>query len=148
MNESNEEGEKDQNTKDVQSDTESDDLNLMTDDSTYKREDPGRLHSITGTMTEEELHRYEKFRGSGFPKAAIKKYISSVIGQAVNPNFVIAVCGLAKVFVGEMIEMAKIVQGEREETGPLLPSHIHEAYRRLHRKIPNIKVFKKAPWNT
>ncbi|CAD25154.1 TRANSCRIPTION INITIATION FACTOR TFIID 28kDa SUBUNIT [Encephalitozoon cuniculi GB-M1] len=148
MNESNDEVEKEQNVKDLQSDTESDDLNLMTDDSTYKREDPGRLHSITGTMSEEELHRYEKFRGSGFPKAAIKKYISSVIGQAVNPNFVIAVCGLAKVFVGEMIEIAKAVQEERREEGPLLPSHIHEAYRRLYKRIPNTKVFKKAPWNS
>lgn len=147
MSEGNEEPEKEQNAKEAPSDTESDDLNLMTDDSTYRREDPGRIQSITGAMSPEELHRYEKFRGSGFPKAAIKKYISNVIGQAVNPNFVIAVSGLAKVFVGEMIEVAKVVQAERCEKGPLLPSHIHEAYRRLYRKTPNIKVFKSAPWN-
>lgn len=146
MSEGNEETEKEQNVKEPQSDTESDDLDLMTDDSTYRREDSHRVQSIISAMSEEELLRYETFRRSGFPKAAIKKYINNVIGQAVNPNFVIAVSGLAKVFVGEMIEIAKIVQKEKQESGPLLPSHIHEAYRRLYKRTPNIKVFKKAPW--
>ncbi|KAH9411968.1 transcription initiation factor TFIID [Ordospora pajunii] len=147
MSESNDDMERDQSAREMQSESESDDLNMMTDDSTYRRDDSRRVQSITGSMSEEQLHRYEKFRGSGFPKAAIKKYISSVIGQAVNPNFVIAVCGLAKVFVGEMTEVAKEVQSERLEKGPLLPSHIHEAYRRLYKKTPCIKVFKKAPWH-
>ena len=103
---------------------ESDDLDLITDDSTYRKEDSHRIQAIISTMFEEELVRYETFRRSGFPKSAIKKYIINVIGQAVNPNFVIVVSGLAKVFVGEIIEVAKIIQNEQQETGPLLPSHI------------------------
>lgn len=143
----NEDAEREHQTKEAQSESESDDLDLATDDSTYRVEDGHRVQAIINTMSEEELQRYETFRRSGFPKAAIKKYINNVIGQAVNPNFVIAVSGLAKVFVGEMIETAKIVQKEQRDAGPLLPSHIHEAYRRLYKSTPNIKVFKKTPWD-
>jgi transcription initiation factor TFIID subunit 11 len=145
MNE--EELEREQILKEQPSESESEDLDLMTEESTYRMDDMHRAQSMLSTFSEEELQRYERFRGSGFPKAAIKKYINSVIGQAVNPNFVIAVGGLAKVFVGEMVEMAKEVQAERSEDGPLLPSHIHEAYRRLYRRVPNMKVRKDAPWN-
>lgn len=142
----NEEAEKEHN-KDAPSESESDDLELITDDSTYRKEDSQRVQSIISTMNDEELQQYETFRRSGFPKAAIKKYINNVIGQAVNPNFVIAVSGLAKVFVGEVIEVAKAVQREQQETGPLMPSHIHEAYRRLYKRTPGIRVFKDTPWD-
>lgn len=103
-------------------------------------------HSID-KLSEEDLQRYETFRRSNFPKNNVKKFISSVIGQAVNPNMVIAVSGIAKVFVGEMVELALSIQKEKNEMGPLLPSHIHEAHRRMYKKIPHNSVFKNAPWN-
>ncbi|GKE44542.1 transcription initiation factor TFIID subunit 11 [Tanacetum coccineum] len=40
-------------------------------------------------------------------------------------------CGIAKIFVGELVETAKGVMRERSETGPIRPCHIREAYRRL-----------------
>lgn len=129
------------------SDADSDSVNLDSEESTYMNEDNQELQQIINKMTEEELLRYETFRRSNFPKGVVKKFISSVIGQAVNPNLIIAVSGLAKVYVGEMVEMARAIQSEKNEEGPLLPSHIHEAHRRMYNRVPNTSVFKKAPWD-
>ncbi|EOB12058.1 Transcription initiation factor TFIID subunit 11 [Nosema bombycis CQ1] len=129
------------------SDPETDSANMDSEESAYYEEDNQELQQIINEMSEDELLRYETFRRSNFPKGVIKKFISSVIGQAVNPNLVIAVSGLAKVYVGEMVGLARIIQKERNEEGPLLPSHIHEAHRRMYRMVPNCQVFKKAPWN-
>jgi len=98
-------------------------------------------------MSEEDLERYETFRCTNLPKGTIKKLINNIIGQAVNPNIVIAINGVSKVFIGEMIDEAKLIQKEKNESGPLLPSHIHEAHRRLYKRLPNMSVFKRAPWN-
>ncbi|GJV52474.1 transcription initiation factor TFIID subunit 11-like protein [Tanacetum coccineum] len=51
-------------------------------------------------------------------------------------------CGIAKIFVGELVETAKVVMRERSETGPIRPCHIREAYRRLkpEGKMPKISV--------
>lgn len=126
----------------------SDDESLFSDNSFQnKSNDENDYQKSIAEMSENDFKRYEVFRCSNFPKAGIKKLISNIIGQAVNPNIVIGVAGLCKVFMGEMIGEAKNVQKENQQTGPLLPSHIHEAYRRLYKKIPNMKVFKKAPWN-
>lgn len=119
---------------------------LFSQESLYRQTDDSEMKAAISQMNEEDLQRNEKFRRSTFPKSAIKKLISTIIGQAVNPNMVIAVAGLSKVFVGELVEEAKRVQLEEEEEGALMPSHIHEAYRRLYKKIPNMKMAKKAPW--
>ena len=41
-----------------------------------------------------------------------------------------AVSGVGKVFVGEMVELARAVQRERHESGPIMPVHLYEAYLR------------------
>ncbi|WUR05087.1 transcription initiation factor TFIID subunit 11 (TAF11) [Vairimorpha necatrix] len=128
------------------SDEESEALDLNTSDSEYN-EDFSKYQGAIDDLPEEELLRYETFRRSNFPKNVVKKFIASVIGQAVNPNLVIAVSGLAKIYVGEMVELAKEIQKEKNEEGALLPSHIHEAHRRMYGKIPHTTVFKQAPWD-
>ncbi|KAF9762298.1 Transcription initiation factor TFIID subunit 11 [Nosema granulosis] len=128
------------------SDADTESVNMDSEESTYLNEDNQELQHIIDKMSEEELLRYETFRRSNFPKGVVKKFISNVIGQAVNPNLIIAVSGLAKVYVGEMVEMAREIQAEKNEEGPLLPSHIHEAHRRMYKRMPNMQVFKKAPW--
>lgn len=120
---------------------------LFSQESMYKQAGDQEMQQAISQMSDADLQRYETFRGTNFPKAAVKKLISNIIGQAVNPNIVIGVGGLCKVFVGEMVEEAKKIQSELDESGPLLPSHMHEAYRRLYNKVPNMKVAKKAPWD-
>ena len=39
------------------------------------------------------------------------------------------VAGVAKVFVGEIVEKARHIQQNRGETGPLSPDHLRQAYR-------------------
>ena len=119
---------------------------MFSQESLYKQNYDQQAQSSVLQMTEADQQRYETFRSSNFPKSAIKKLIGTIIGQAVNPNIVIGVAGLSKVFIGEMVEEAKKVQKEMNDIGPLMPSHIHEAHRRLCKKLPNMKLHQKAPW--
>lgn len=144
MNESQETKKKDEIGE---SDSSGDNDSLYSQESTYQlKNDPDRHTALTELNDSDQL-RYESFRRSNLPKGLVKKFINLTIGQAVNPNIVIGVAGLCKVFVGEMVTEAKKVQKERRTSGPLLPSHIHEAFRRLSKRSPSMKVFRKEPWN-
>jgi transcription initiation factor TFIID subunit 11 len=92
---------------------------------------------LLSTLSPDQQRRYETFRRSGFPRPQIKKMISKIWGGAGTgasaAHAVIVVAGIAKVFVGELVEEAKEVArvwGEGEGSA-LLPSHYREAHRRL-----------------
>ncbi len=42
------------------------------------------------------------------------------------------VSGVAKIFVGEIVEKAREIQAERGEQGPLRPNHLREAHRQYY----------------
>jgi len=62
-------------------------------------------------------------------------------------SFLIALNGVAKVFVGEMVEAGKEVMQDRDEDGPLKPHHLREAFRRYKRdgRFPGSEM---ASWNS
>jgi transcription initiation factor TFIID subunit 11 len=90
-----------------------------------------RMLRIVNAFTEEQVDRYEIFRRSCFPRNQIKRLMQQVSGTIVNQQVCIAMAGVAKVFVGELVEEALKVAEQRKDEGALLPSHIREAVRRL-----------------
>lgn len=90
---------------------------------------PLASHVLWSQFTEEQLNRYEMFRRSTFPKASIKRFMQSLSGSSVSQNVVIAMSGIAKVFVGELVEEAIKIQKRYGESGPIEPKHIREAHR-------------------
>lgn len=88
-----------------------------------------KMQVLWSQFTEEQLNRYEMYRRSTFPKASIKRLMQSISGTSVSQNVVIAMSGIAKVFVGELVEEAIKIQARYGESGPVEPKHLREAYR-------------------
>ncbi|XP_010529318.1 PREDICTED: transcription initiation factor TFIID subunit 11 [Tarenaya hassleriana] len=102
-----------------------------------------KMQAILSQFTGDQMSRYELFRRSAFQRSSMKRLLVSITGsQKINLPITIVVCSIAKMFVGEIVETARIVMGERKETGPIRPCHVREAYRRikLEGKVPRRSV--------
>lgn len=55
--------------------------------------------------------------------------MQSISGSSVSQSVVIAMSGIVKVFVGELVEEAIKIQARYGESGPIEPKHLREAHR-------------------
>ena len=102
-------------------------------------EDAERLRLLQH-FSDGQLARFEAFRRSGLKASRVKKVMGTVYPSTIPHTMAIVMAGIAKVFVGELVESAILIQNELgqgaglndEAQGiPLLPSHIRTAYRRI-----------------
>ncbi|TQN69213.1 Transcription initiation factor TFIID subunit 11, partial [Colletotrichum shisoi] len=106
----------------------------------------------------EQYDRYEQWRAAKLTDAVVKRVVNATVSQSVPPNVALAVKSVSKLFIGELIERARDVQGEwikatgekqseaptpppkdeasqfqagkDDRRGPLRPDHLREAWRR------------------
>ena len=84
-------------------------------------------------FTPDQLDQYECFRRSVLSRKEVKKLVASTSGVQLKDTPLLLVSGLAKTFVGELVEEAVRVRADFGEPagGPLRPTHLQEAHRRL-----------------
>ncbi|KAH7910772.1 TAFII28-domain-containing protein [Hygrophoropsis aurantiaca] len=95
----------------------------------WQSESKDNLKVLMDNFSPAQYDRFEAYRRHALPKQAVRKVIQQTTGQQVSQPVAQIVAGFAKVFVGEIVEKARAVQARRNETGPLSPDHLREAYR-------------------
>jgi transcription initiation factor TFIID subunit 11 len=99
------------------------------------------MRHLLASFTPEQLERYECFRRSTLNRKTVRKVVGVVTGNGPKEAALIVIAGLAKTFVGDLVEEGLRVQAEREEEGPLRPSHVREAHRRLFARGASLVMF-------
>lgn len=76
------------------------------------------------------LNRYEQYRRSDLKNGKVKRVLAALNPSLakVNEPYIIAVKGLAKMFVGDVTEMALVMKKERGDKGALHPVHLREDF--------------------
>eukprot|EP01116_Phalansterium_solitarium_P019897 TRINITY_DN5721_c0_g1_i1.p1 TRINITY_DN5721_c0_g1~~TRINITY_DN5721_c0_g1_i1.p1 ORF type:complete len:202 (-),score=7.68 TRINITY_DN5721_c0_g1_i1:95-700(-) len=105
--------------------------------------DKAKVSALLELLSEEQRTRYEFSRRSRLKLSTVQELMKQVAGpRTFNSTSVMVMAGIAKVYVGEIIETARQAQDEWVDPfGPLRPRHLREAHRRLSltHKVPGIK---------
>lgn len=89
---------------------------------------------LSMVMDEDQLDRHMASRRGALNKTNVRKLVNHVLSQSVSQHVAMVVSGVAKIFVGEIIETAREIQSIRGEHGPLRPNHLREAHRQYYLK--------------
>lgn len=117
---------------------EEEERNLDLDLSKFPTMTAEKMQAVLEKFTPEQMSRYECYRRSGFQRSTMKRFLQTVAGSVVTVHMAIVMSGITKIFVGELVETARVVMSERGDRGPIRPSHMRESYRRLKQqgKVP------------
>ncbi|BEI85112.1 hypothetical protein CcaverHIS002_0505130 [Cutaneotrichosporon cavernicola] len=87
---------------------------------------------LRGVLDEEQGRRFDAFRGTVIPRAAVNKLNRDMYDQHVPKNIQPVLAGLLKIFVADVVEIAREIQPHTAHpTGPLQPYHLQMARVRL-----------------
>ncbi|ANB14010.1 Taf11p [Sugiyamaella lignohabitans] len=101
-----------------------------------------KMNLLLANFNEDQMSRYEAFRRANINRNGVKKLANAILNQSITPNVAVALSGMSKVFVGEVVERARDIQlrmnppqsfEEYENRGavPLKPEHLREAWRMM-----------------
>ncbi|KAK2033023.1 histone-fold-containing protein [Colletotrichum zoysiae] len=144
-------------------DDDDNDMRMALVDSTVRtqeqKQEEIRLRAmLVESFDPEQYDRYELWRAAKLTESVVKRVVNATVSQSVPPNVALAVKSVSKLFIGELIERARDVQGEwikatgekqseaptpppkdeasqtqaakEDRRGPLRPDHLREAWRR------------------
>ena len=73
--------------------------------------DKARINQVYQAMNDQEQERFEMFRQSNFNDKQMKKILSMIPGTGkINPKVSAIIRSIAKIYVGQLVEEAKIIQ--------------------------------------
>ncbi|KAG9288933.1 hypothetical protein G9A89_019555 [Geosiphon pyriformis] len=92
------------------------------------------LRALLENFSEEQLQRYEVYRRSSLSKPNVKRLVGQVLNQPCSPTMAFVIAGFTKVYIGEIIELAREVQKDWNQSGALTPEQLQEANRRYKKE--------------
>uniref|UniRef100_A0A7S0SF62 TAFII28-like protein domain-containing protein n=1 Tax=Mantoniella antarctica TaxID=81844 RepID=A0A7S0SF62_9CHLO len=111
-----------------------------------RKVDRDKMVELLKHFTPEQMNRYECYRRSSLPKPVLKRLFQTITGTILNPNGLIVLAAVGKLFVGELVEMARQVADEHgvSDLDEIKPAHVQEAHRRLEAEGKMLRERKKA----
>lgn len=110
--------------------------NGISNDNTTKQleeeEERARMKILLSNFDDEQMSRYEAFRRANINRSSVKRLANAVLNQSITGNVAVALSGMSKMFVGDIVELARDVRNRAEpgkDGEPLRPEHIREAWR-------------------
>ena len=94
----------------------------------------------------EQLERFEHWKRSKIPRAAMRRLMTEILGNSTERGAIV-LSGLAKMFVGELVEAARERMTATGETGPIQPRHLRAAHRQAQREstVPGASARRSQP---
>ena len=108
--------------------------------------DREKMAEMLRYFTPEQMDRYECYRRSSLPKPALRRVFQAVTGTILNPNGLIVLAAVGKLFVGELVELAREIADDEgvSDLDEIKPAHVREAHRRMEQS-GNLFRAKKKP---